>query len=83
MDPRTLLHTTMNYKLHCFRPGETIDAVIRLLGRHNLTHEELLPLRQAFNELNGFAAPRVGETFKIPLPTEPSSTSEDRPSTTA
>lgn len=58
----------MNYYiLHTFRPGETIDAVIRLLGRHNYTPEEILALRVRFNELNGLIVPRPGDVFKIPL----------------
>lgn len=60
----------MRYTVHTFRPTETIDAVIRLKGRHNLTHAELLHLRRAFNELNGFVVPRQGMTYKIPLPFE-------------
>jgi hypothetical protein len=58
----------MRFVLHTFRPTETIDAVIRLLGRHDLTHEELLPLREKFNELNGLVVPKPGMIFKIPLP---------------
>lgn len=58
----------MRYTLHTFRPTETIDAVIRLKGRHNLTKEQLIPLRQEFNRLNGFVVPRQGTTYKIPLP---------------
>jgi hypothetical protein len=58
----------MRYTLHTFRPSETIDAVIRLKGRHNLTKEQLIPLRQEFNRLNGFVVPRQGTTYKIPLP---------------
>lgn len=57
----------MTFTIHKFRPGETIDAVIRLRGRHNYTHEELLILRAQFNELNGLAVPRPGQEFKIPL----------------
>ena len=56
--------------LHTFRPTETIDAVIRLKGRHNLTHEELLHLRVAFNAMNGRIVPKPGMTYKIPLPFE-------------
>lgn len=59
------------YKLHTFRPGETIDAVIKLLGRHNLTKNEMVPLRQAFNELNENVVPRPGTTCKIPTPSMP------------
>lgn len=60
----------MRYVLHTFRPTETIDAVMRLLGRHNLTKAELVPLRLEFDRLNGQVVPRVGSTFKIPLPFE-------------
>jgi hypothetical protein len=58
----------MRYTLHCFRPGDTIDAVLRVLGRHNLTQSELVALREQFNLLNDRALPRPGMTFKIPLP---------------
>ena len=60
----------MRYVYHTFRPTETIDAVLRLLGRHNLTKAELLPLREAFNELNEKIVPKPGMLFKIPLPFE-------------
>ena len=60
----------MRYQLHTFRPTETIDGVIRLLGRHNLTKAELLPLRRAFDELNGLVVPKPWMTYKIPLPFE-------------
>lgn len=60
----------MRYVLHTFRPGETIDAVFRLLGRHNLTRPELDVLARDFNELNGAVLARPGMTFKIPLPRE-------------
>ena len=36
---------TYPYVLHCFVPGQTIDAIIKLKGRHNLTPEEMIPLR--------------------------------------
>ena len=55
------------FVLHKFRPSETIDAVMRLKGRHNYTQDELRVLRAAFNDLNGAVVPRAGETFKIPL----------------
>lgn len=56
--------------IHTFRPTETIDGVIRLLGRHSLSKHELTYLRQAFNELNGTIVPKPGMTYKIPLPFE-------------
>jgi len=58
------------YVIHTFRPTETIEAVMRLKGRHNLTKEQLRHLMVAFDELNGKVVPRVGMTFKIPLPFE-------------
>lgn len=60
----------MRYTLHTFRPSETIDAVIRLLGRHNYTQAEMVPLRKEFDEMNGLIVPRVGSVYKIPLPFE-------------
>lgn len=54
------------YTYHTFRPFETIDAIIKLKGRHNLTSEEMIPLRLAFDELNGFKVPKSGMTYKIP-----------------
>lgn len=55
------------YVLYQFRPTETIDAVIRLKGRHNYTQEEIAVLRAEFNRLNGMIVPRAGQMFKIPL----------------
>lgn len=55
------------FTLHKFRPTETVDAVMRLLGRHNYTSAELVVLRKRFNELNGAIIPKPGEIFKIPL----------------
>lgn len=60
----------MRFVLHTFRPTETIDAVIRLYGRHNLTKAQLIPLRRRFDELNGVSVPRAWTTYKIPLPFE-------------
>lgn len=60
----------MLYVLHTFRPFETIDGVIRLLGRHNLSKSELIVLRQSFDDLNGKIVPRPGMTYKIPCPYE-------------
>lgn len=58
------------YTTHTFRPTETIDAVIRLKGRHSLSHSELAYLRVVFDELNGKIVPRAGMSYKIPLPLE-------------
>lgn len=60
----------MRYVLHTFRSLDTIDAVIRLKFRHDLTHDELRVLRIAFNQLNDSAVPRPGMMFKIPAPFE-------------
>ena len=59
--------------LHCFRPSETIEAVLRLKGRHNYTKEELSYLVAVFNELNGQTVPRPGMTLKVPILTGPES----------
>lgn len=58
----------MRWVEHKFRPGETIDAVIRHLARQHVTHAQLRPLRAAFNELNENRLPHPGDVFKIPLP---------------
>lgn len=55
------------YILHTFRPGDTIDAIIRLKGRHNLTAAEMIPLREAFNRLNPAEVLKPGMVRKIPL----------------
>lgn len=60
----------MRTVLHTFRPTETIDGVIKLLGRHSYTKEEMRHLRRAFDELNGFVVPKPGMQYKIPLPFE-------------
>lgn len=57
----------LHYVLHQFRPSETVDAVLRLRGRHNYTPEEILTFREKFNELNGLRVPRVGDVYKIPV----------------
>lgn len=57
----------MRFVLHQFRPGETIDAVLRLLGRHNYTHAEMSEVRQEFERINVSEVPRVGSIFKIPI----------------
>lgn len=49
-------------------PGHTIDAIIKLKGRQDLTPAEMVFLRKKFNELNGEQAIRPGMTCKIPLP---------------
>jgi len=56
------------YVLHCFRPGETIDAVIKMHGVYSLSPPQLQELREKFNEMNGGVLPRPGASFKIPLP---------------
>lgn len=60
----------MRFTLHTFRASETIDAVIRLKGRHSYAKEEMSILRRAFDELNGKVVPRPGMQYKIPLPME-------------
>ncbi len=59
--------------LHCFRPTETIEAVLRLVGRHNYTKEELRYLVKVFNELNGEILPRPGMMLKVPVMPGPES----------
>ena len=56
----------MHFILHKFRPGETIDAVIKLKGRHDFTPSQIEVARRRFNELNGQIVPRAGQVFKIP-----------------
>lgn len=60
----------MRFVLHTFRPTETIDGVIRLLGRHAYTKDEMRHLRRAFDKLNGLIVPKPGMVYKIPLPFE-------------
>lgn len=57
----------MHYRNHRFRAGETIDAVVRLLGRHDYTGAELAVMRVRFNALNGARVPRQGDTCRIPV----------------
>lgn len=60
----------MKFVLHTFRASETIDAVIRLKGRHSYTKAQMTVLRRAFDDLNGKIVPRPGMQYKIPLPME-------------
>lgn len=57
----------MRFVLHQFRPGETIDAILRLLGRHNYTRDEMIEVREEFERINITEVPRVGTVFKIPI----------------
>ena len=66
-DPKVHWGKIMKFVLHTFRPSETIDGVIKLLGRHNYTADEMTHLRKEFNNLNLHVAPRVGGEFKIPV----------------
>lgn len=54
------------FHLHTFRPGETIDAIIRLKGRHDYTKDEMAFLRAKFDILNTFVTPKAGFEYKIP-----------------
>ena len=69
----------MNYTSHCFRAGETIDAIMRLKGRHDYTLEELIILRGKFNQMNGLHVPRTGEVYKIPLLEDPENHDQQPP----
>lgn len=60
----------MRFILHTFRASETIDAVIRLLGRHNYSPDEMVVMRRAFDQLNGKIVPKPGMQYKIPTPLE-------------
>lgn len=53
--------------MHCFMPGHTIDAVLKLKNTHALKPEELLWLRDEFNRLNNGVLPRPGMALKIPV----------------
>lgn len=66
----------MNYVLHCFIPGQTLEAVIKLKGRHDLPKTEVLKLVEMFNELNSSPVIRAGMTLKIPLPLDQQAESE-------
>lgn len=68
----------MDFIEHKFRPSETIDAVLRLKGRHDHTPQDLVILRKRFNELNGTRVPHPGEVFKIPLLQSPEEKGEPR-----
>lgn len=53
--------------LHNFGPNQTIDAVIDLKNRHNISKVELMDLRTWYNVMNKGRVPRPGETVKIPI----------------
>jgi hypothetical protein len=52
---------------HCFGPNQTIDAIITLKNRHNVSKEELLDLRSWYNVMNRGHVPKPGDTVKIPI----------------
>lgn len=52
---------------HNFGPNQTIDAVIDLKNRHNLSKQELNELRSWYNIMNNGQVPRPGDLVKIPI----------------
>ena len=62
-----LINNSMKYISHQFRPTETVTSVIRYLGRHNYTREELDLLLTEFDRINDKKVPRVGDLFEIPI----------------
>lgn len=56
----------MSYTTHCFMPGHTLEAVIRLKNRHDMPKDEVLQLVEVFNRLNGYPTIRPGSVLKIP-----------------
>ena len=52
---------------HVFLPTQTINAVIKLKNRHDVTATELTELMAVFNAVNGEKVPRVGQRFEIPI----------------
>jgi len=52
---------------HCFGPNQTIDAIIDLKNRHNISKAELLDLRGWYNIMNKGQVPRPGDRVKIPI----------------
>lgn len=57
----------MKYIMHQFRPTETINSVIKLLGRHDYSFEEMQVLLCEFNLINEKRVPHPGDPFKIPI----------------
>ena len=57
----------LDYKPHCFTMGHTIEAIIKLYNRQDLSKDELAALMIRFNDLNNNELPTMGVSFKIPL----------------
>ena len=57
----------IDYKNHLFTMGHTIEAIIKLYNRQDLSKDEMLALMIRFNDLNNNELPMMGVTYKIPL----------------
>lgn len=55
---------------HQFRPGDTINMVLRYYNKNMIGKEQVEYLQAVFNVINNNTVPRVGETLRIPLYTE-------------
>lgn len=56
----------MNYVMHCFMPGHTLEGVIRRVVRHDLPKDQVALYVERFNELNGCPVIRPGVSYKVP-----------------
>lgn len=52
---------------HTFRPGETVEAILKKINRHDVTESELRKLLIDYHTLNGSEVPRAGTQVKIPM----------------
>jgi hypothetical protein len=56
----------MNYIIHCFMPGHTLEGIIKKVVRHDLPKSEVLKYVALFNQLNGCPVIKPGISYKIP-----------------
>ncbi len=52
---------------HLFMPGDTIQAVIKKLNRHDVLPEELKDLVVTYGMINGNEVPKAGTSVMIPI----------------
>jgi hypothetical protein len=58
----------ISYVDHSFGMGHTIEAVVRLHNRHDLSRDIIASLVGIFNQVNRDARPpKLGQTVKVPV----------------
>lgn len=52
---------------HLFMPGDTVQAIIKKLNRHDVTPQEMKDLVATYGMINGTEVPKAGTSVMIPI----------------